>query len=174
MSAFSLKNRLVSVPLKYGAIGGAMIAGLFLIFYFFGKNPLIEIKYIDIPFLAIFIFFSLKEFRDRYNDRELHFWQGVSGGVLTYLTIAMISAFFILVLTVLIDPGITTNYIESRVALLNENKQTLIDSIDEQAYFDALEGVKKTTPLDLAFDDFLKKSIIGLFLTIIIAVILRK
>jgi hypothetical protein len=73
----------------------------------------------------------------------LHFWQGVSGGVLTYLTIAMISAFFILVLTVLIDPGITTNYIESRVALLNENKQTLIDSIDEQAYFDALEGVKK-------------------------------
>ena len=69
-----------------------------------------------------------------------------------------ISALFILVLTVIIDPGITTNYIDSRIELLNENQETLIESINEQAYVDALEGVKDTTPLDLAFDDFLKKN----------------
>jgi hypothetical protein len=57
---------------------------------------------------------------------------------------------------------------------LNENKDALIESINEQAYIDALNGVEETTPMDLAIDDFLKKSIIGLFLTIIIAVILRK
>lgn len=174
MSFFSLKNRIVSVPMKYGGIGGGLTIILFLIFYFLGRNPLIEVKYFDIPFLAIFIFFSIKEFKDRYNNRELHFWQGISGGTLTYLTIAVISFLFILILIVVIDPGITTNYIESRVALLNENKESLIEAIDKQAYFDALEGVKKTTALDLAFDDFLKKSIIGLFLTIVIAVILRK
>jgi hypothetical protein len=79
-----------------------------------------------------------------------------------------------LVLLVIIDPDLTTNYIESRISLLNENKDALIESINEQAYIDALNGVEETTPMDLAIDDFLKKSIIGLFLTIIIAVILRK
>ncbi len=147
---------------------------LILVFYFLGKNPLIEIKLVDIPVLAIFIFFGLKEYRDRHNNKELHFWQGITGGMITYFSIAIISALFILLLTVIIDPQITTNYIESRIQLLNENKDTLVESINEQAYIDALAGVKKTTPLDLAMDDFLKKSIIGLFLTIIIAVILRK
>ena len=174
MSTFSFKNKLISVPLKYGVIGGGLVILLYMIFYFLGKNPIVEIKLVDILILAVFIFFSLKEFRDRYNNRELHFWQGVSGGMITYFSIAIISALFILILLVVIDPGITTNYIESRIALINENKEQLVESINEQAYIDALAGVKKTTPLDLAFDDFLKKSIIGLFLTIIIAVILRK
>jgi hypothetical protein len=174
MNAFSLDNKLISVPLKYGAIGGLLVIILNFVFYFIGKNPLVEIKFIDIPLLVIFIFFALKEFRDRYNQNELHFWQGVTGGMITFFTLAIISALFILVLLIAIDPGITTNYIESRIALLNENKQTLIESIDEQAYIDALAGVKETTPVDLALDDFLKKSIIGLFLTIIIALILRK
>ncbi len=174
MGAISLKNKLISIPLKYGAIGGGLVIILFLVFYFLGKNPIIEIKFVDILLLGIFIFFCLKEFRDRHNNRELHFWQGVTGGMITYFTIAIISSIFILILLVIIDPNLTTNYIESRIALLNENKDTLIESINEQAYIDAVAGVKETTPLDLAIDDFLKKSIIGLFLTIIIAVILRK
>jgi hypothetical protein len=174
MSTFSFDNKLISVPLKFGAIGGLIVIILNFVFYFAGKNPLVEIKFIDIPLLVIFIFFSLKEFRDRYNEKELHFWQGITGGMLTFITMATISALFILVLLTAIDPAITTNYIESRIALLNENKQTLIESIDEQAYIDAMAGVKETTPFDLALDDFLKKSIIGLFLTIIIALILRK
>ena len=169
-----LKNRLVSVSLRYGVIGGAIIIFLFLLFYFLNRNPLLEIKYIDLPLLGIFIFFALKEFKVRYQDGELRFWQGITGGMITYLTIAVISGLFILVLLNLIDPGITESYIESRVALLVENKQTLIESINEQAYIDAMEGVQSTTAVDLALDDFLKKSIIGLFLTIIIAVILRK
>lgn len=174
MSAFSLDNKLISVPLKYGAIGGLFVIILNFVFYLTDKNPLVEIKFIDIPLLVIFIFFALKEFRDRYNQDKLHFWQGITGGMVTFFTLAIISGLFILVLLLAIDPGITTNYIESRIALLNENKQTLIDSIDEQAYINALAGVKETTPFDLALDDFLKKSIIGLFLTIIIALILRK
>jgi hypothetical protein len=174
MRTISLQNKLIAVPLKYGVIGGGLVILLFLVFYFLGRNPLIEIRFVDILLLAIFIFFSNKEFKDRYNNKELHFWQGVTIGMITYFSIAIISALFILLLTVVIDPDLTTNYIETRIELLNENRETLVDSINEQAYMDALAGVKGTSPVDLAFDDFLKKSIIGLFLTIVIAVILRK
>ena len=174
MSFFSLKNKLVAIPLKYGFFGSMIFILLFLIFYFLHLDPLVNIKIVDILILAIFIFFSLKEFRDRYNERHLHFWQGMTGGIITYLSLAMIAAIFILIMTVIIDPDLTTKYIESRIALLMENKQALIDQMDETTYNKALEGVKTTSGFDLAMDDFLKKSIIGLFLTIIIAVILRK
>lgn len=174
MSFFTLKNKLVAVPFKYGIIGGFIVILLFLIFYFFNLSPLVNIKMTDPLILIIFIFFALKEFRDKYNNRQLHFWQGMSGGVINYVTIALISAIFILVMTVIIDPEMTTKYIESRIELLIENKQTLVDTMNEETYLNTLAGVKKTTGYDLALDDFLKKSIIGLFLTIIIAVILRK
>ena len=149
------------------------MVSLYLLFYFIGRNPLLDVRIIDILLLTIFIFFSIKEFRDRYNSGQLHFWQGVSIGFMTYITIAIISAISILIL-IQIDPELLQNYIESRVAFIKANDATLIEEIDEQAYIDALEGVKKTTALDLVLDDFLKKSIIGLFLTIIIAIILRK
>ena len=174
MSFFTLKNKLVAVPVKYGIIGGGVVILLFMAFYFLDLNPLVNIKMVDVLILSIFIFFALKEFRDRYNHRELHFWQGMTGGVINYLTIAIVSAIFIYVMTVMIDPDMTTNYIISRIEVLNENKQTLVDTMDEKTFQDAMAGVKETTGFDLALDDFLKKSIIGLFLTIIIAVILRK
>ena len=107
MSFFSLKNNLIAVPMRYGAIGGGMVILLFIVFYFLDLDPLVNIKIIDVFILAIFIFFALKDFRDRYNNRQLHFWQGMTGGVINYLTIALVSAIFILVMTVIIDPELT-------------------------------------------------------------------
>lgn len=174
MSFFSLENKLVAIPFRYGIIGGGIVIILFLVFYFLDLDPLVNIKLVDVLILAIFIFFALKEFRDGYNNRELHFWQGMTGGLINYVTIAIISAIFILVMTVIIDPELTTKYIEGRIALLNENRQTLVETMDEETFEEAISGVMGTNAIDLALDDFLKKSIIGLFLTIIIAVILRK
>ena len=174
MSFFSFENKLFAIPFKYGMFGGGIVIILFLIFYFFDLDPLLNIRVVDMLILAVFIFFSLKDFRDRFNNRQLRFWQGMTGGVINYVTIALISSLFILVMTVIIDPELTTKYIESRIALLNENRQQLIDTINEEAYDEALAGIKETSSIHLALDDFLKKSMIGLFLTIIIAVILRK
>lgn len=174
MAFFSFRNKLFAVPFRYGLLGGAVVLMLFLVFYFLELDPLVNIKMIDLLILAIFIFFAVKEFRDQHNHRNLHFWQGMSAGVVTYVTIAVISSIFILLMTVMIDPEMTTNYIEGRIQLLNENKPTLVEAMDEKTFLEAVAGVEKTTPVDLAIDDFIKKSVIGLFLTIIIAVILRK
>jgi hypothetical protein len=40
MNAFSLDNKLISVPLKYGAIGGLLVIILNFVFYFIGKTRL--------------------------------------------------------------------------------------------------------------------------------------
>ncbi len=169
-----MDNKLIAIPLKYGAIGGGFLVLLFLIFYFFDLDPLTNIKIIDAIIICIFTFFATKEFRDRYNDRQLHFWQGMTVGMINYLSIALISALFILIMTSIVDTGMVPEYVAGRVALLIENKENLIETMNQDTFQNALDGVKTTTSFDLALDDFLKKSIIGLFLTIIISVILRK
>ncbi len=174
MSFLAIKNKLIAVPLRYGLLGGVVVIVLFLLFYFLHLNPLVNIKFIDILIFGIFIFFCLKEYRDRYNGGELHFWQGMSAGMINYFTIALISALFILIMTTLIDPGLVPDYISTRLDFLELNKQPLVETMSENAYNEAVTGVKSTTAFDLALDDFLKKSIIGLFLSSIISVLLRK
>ena len=169
-----IQNKLAALPLRYGLMGGAISIALFLIFYFMDLNPLVNIKFIDLVILGIFIFFCLKEFRDRYNGGELHFWQGMTAGMMTYMLIALISAVFILIMTGAIDPQLVGDYISTRLDLIELNKQTLIDTIDEKAYSETVAGVKNTTAMDLALDDFLKKVFIGLFLSSIISIVLRK
>lgn len=154
MTFFSLKNNLVKIPMRYGVFGGCVVVLLFLMFYFLDLNPLVNIKLIDVFILAIFIFFALKDYRDSYNNRQLHFWQGMTGGVINYLSLAFISATFVYVMTAIIDPDLTTKYIEGRIELLNQNKQTLVETMDEATYLEAIAGVEKTTPIDLALDDF--------------------
>ncbi len=165
---------MIKVALKYGIAGGAFFIILFLILYYTNENPLIYSKLIDVFILLIFLVFAIREFRQVYNNGKLHFWQGMSVGILTYIGMAMISAVFIYIITTIVDPQLLTHYIESRMIMLEENKDTLIETINEQAYLKSISGVKNTTAFDLALDDFLKKSITGLIITIAVSVIFRK
>ncbi len=165
---------MIKVALKYGTTGGVFLIILFLILYYTNENPLLYSKLIDVFILLIFLVFAIREYRKIYNNGELHFWQGMSVGILTYIGMAMISAVFIYIMTAVVDPQLLTHYIESRMIMLEENKETLIKTIDEQAYLKSVSGVKKTTAFDLALDDFLKKTITGLIITIAISVIFRK
>lgn len=169
-----MENKLISVPLKYGVIAGGLLIVLFLIFYFLDMDPLTNVKVVDAIVICVFTFFAIKEFRDRYNQRQLHFWQGMTVGIVNYLTIALVSAIFIFIMTSVIDTNMVADYITSRLVILVEDKENLVETMSIETFQSAVNGVKETTSFDLALDDFLKKSIIGLFLTIIISLILRK
>ena len=165
---------MIKVAFKYGIAGGIVLIILFLILYYTNENPLLYSRLIDVFILLIFLVFAIREFRQVYNNGKLHFWQGMSVGILTYIGMAMISAVFIYIITTIVDPQLLTHYIESRMIMLEENKDTLIETIDEQAYLKSMSGVKNTTAFDLALDDFLKKSITSLIITIAVSVIFRK
>lgn len=167
-------RNMVKVAGKYGTAGGGILVSLFLILYFSNESPLLYAKLIDVIILLILLVFAIREYRDIYNGGKMHFWQGMSIGILSYLLMAIISAVFIYIMTAIVDPNLLSHYIESRIAMLHENKDTLIATIDEKAYVNSLEGVKNTTAFDLALDDFLKKTFAGLIVTIAISVILRK
>ncbi len=168
------QRNMARVAVKYGLTGGSIFIGLFIILFFTNEDPLLHAGLIDVVILLIFLIFAVKEYRDVYNGGSMQFGEGMTVGILCYLVMVVISAFFIYIMTAIVDPKLISHYIDTRMAMLQENKETLIETIDENAYLKSLAGVKKTTAVDLALDDFFKKSITGLIITIALAVIFKR
>ncbi|MGF1638828.1 MAG: DUF4199 domain-containing protein [Cyclobacteriaceae bacterium] len=168
------QNPLIMVGGKYGLAGAfvGMFAMLFL--FWLNKNPMIYARYFDVILVPVFVFFAIREFKIYRNQGKLHFWQGMSLGFISYMLISILSGIFVLLLLYGLAPDLFTEYMSNRMALLAESKEEIISSIDANAYAQTLENLQNTKPWHLALDDFLKKSIIGLFLTILFSIILRK
>jgi len=168
------KNPYVLVPFKYGVVGGGLSVLLFFVLHWFGKNPLISGNLFSFFFVPIFVFFSIKEFKKYYNDGLLHFWQGMSIGFFTYIILAIVSASFIWLYLEVANPEMLVDYITNRIELIESSKDNLVDQLGESTYEQSLLDVKAATSFDLALDDFIRKILVGFFITTIIAVILRQ
>ena len=171
-----LKNPLVGVPLKFGFMGGVLSIGLFLTLHLIGENPLILTKRLPFAFILVplFIFFSVKEFRDFKNGGTLHFWQGIIIGFVNYTIIALISSLFIWVFLERFHPETLTEFIQSSLLLIEKNKENTIKAYGLEIYENLLAEIENTTAYIIAVDDIVRKWLIGFFFTIVLSVILRK
>jgi len=167
---------LFRIPLRYALIGIFLYGTLFLILYFLGYNPLVVGRPWDFGFLLIplMVFFATKDFKTNYNKGELRFWQGMSAGFVTYFVIAIGVALFIYLFLSVADSSILHGYIEDRMHLLEVSKEQFIAQLGADLFDEQMFKMQQTTALIVALDDFWKKLVIGLFLTILIAAVLRK
>jgi hypothetical protein len=140
-----------------------------------GRHPFLLPVVFDfrIVIFSIFIFLSLKEVRDYHQQGNLLFWQGMIGSYVFIGTSGLIGSIFTWCLA-----RWNSDFLPSYIAQLEEQMKNFQKQIEEsvgaQAYEQQLAKLPATTALDLAGDYLLKSMIIGLFLTIIISVILRK
>lgn len=169
-----IKKPIIIVPLKFGLIGGLLYIILFFVLHFLVLDPLSNALVPAMVLMALFIFFSIKEFKVYYNQRKLHYWQGMTIGFINYFLFALVSFIFILLFTSIIEPEAVSDNIHHRMEMLESNKENYIEKIGSEGYQDMRDELQKTTGLGLAFGDLLLKIIIGLFLTIIFSLILRK
>ncbi|MFY0653721.1 MAG: DUF4199 domain-containing protein [Cyclobacteriaceae bacterium] len=169
-----LDNPLIIVPLKFGFFGAVMVVILFFLLYFTGANPLLDMKMFDFFILPIFLFFATKEFRDTHNSRQAEFWHGMTVGFVTYLTYALTATVVLVLFLFLADQQIFDDYVINTVAEATKNKEQTIEKLGEAAYNETLIKLKETSKTDVILDFLIKKLIIGLMLTIMIAVIMRR
>jgi hypothetical protein len=120
------------------------------------------------------IFFSIKDFKTNYNQGELRFWQGLTCGFITYFGIALGAGLFIYLFITYADSTVLDGYIADRIQLIESSKERFVDQLGEDIYIEKLAKMNQTTPLVVALDHFWKKLTIGLFLTILIAAVMRK
>jgi len=171
-----LEHSLFKVSLRYALIGIFLYGTLFLLLYFLGHNPLVIGRPWDFGFLLLplMIFFAIKDYKVNHNHGELRYWQGMSSGFVTYSILATGVAIFIFLFLTVADQSILQGYIQDRVQLLEASKQQFIEQLGADLFDEQMIKMKQTTAFIVALDDFWKKLVIGLFLTILIAALLRK
>jgi hypothetical protein len=166
---------LVKVPLKYGVIAGVVGAVLVVVLYYINRHPFLIDIYMDfrVILFGVFIFFALKELRDYYQDGILYFWQALIGSFIFVGTFAIISSVAIGVFIAAV-PEFVQSYIRLMTDRLKALPPETINQIGKEVYDRNLADLPSTNVFDLASLYFWQSFMIGLFISIILSVILRR
>jgi hypothetical protein len=175
---FSFINRippLVRVPLRYGLISGVLGFMILVALYYINRHPLLVPVFFDVrvAMFGVFMFMILRELREYYFNGYLFFWQGtIACGV--YIIIFGATASLLLWVFEINVPGFVTQYAELATNQLKTYPKETIERIGKDVYEKNLAMLPNTTAGDLAMLYFVQCFGIGLFISIILSVILRR
>ncbi|MDR7132146.1 hypothetical protein J2X69_004513 [Algoriphagus sp. 4150] len=158
---------------RFGGFAGALSILAFITLSFLYPDPTnltLIFGYIITP---IAIFLAIKFFKEYSNDGYLSFAEGMSVGFVAYMLEATISLGGIWIV-LLIHPNLFDQVKDSKLAVLESSKESIITQVGESSFDLTLESIRNMVPFDIALNDALWKIIPGLFFTIIISIILRK
>lgn len=175
---FKFLNRIppiVRLPKFYGLIGGVLGFVLLIILYYIDRHPFLIPVFFDfrVPLFGIFIFFILRELRDYYFGGILFFWQGMIAAGLFIITYAVVTALLIWIFAINV-PGFVMQYVELATNQLKSFPRETIEQIGKDVYDKNLALLPNTKGSDLALLYFIQCFGIGLFISIILSVILRR
>jgi hypothetical protein len=166
---------LVGSPLRFGLIGGVIGFALILVLYFIGTHPFLILVFLDfrIVLFSVFLVFCLKELRDFYWGGILYFWQAMVASFILVTTYAVLASGLILLFGLLV-PQFVSNYVAQFLERAHQFPPDVIERIGKEAFEKSLATLPTTSSFDLALLYFGQCFIIGLFISIIISVILRR
>jgi hypothetical protein len=169
-------NPMVRVALKYGLIGSVLLVVPFLVLEYVMGAPLSggSSILIDAILLLIFIFFAIKDFRDNFNQKILHFWQGMNIGFMVYGIMALTYAIFVLVYVNWQGEAFLNDHVAQAAEQMKATAERYPDTISEKQLQQGLTDLKNISALDLATKAFVGDLFVGFILTVVVSMILRK
>jgi uncharacterized membrane protein SpoIIM required for sporulation len=169
-----LRN-LARIAIRWGAMASVLAVSLIIAMYYLGRHPLMVAPFMDfrIMLYGIFIFFSLREFRDYQQEGVLYFWQGMAGSFMLVTVAGFLAAFFFWLFGTL-ETDFVPDYIRHMTEYLKNFTQEDIQRIGKEVYESNLSSLTSTNMAQLALLYLAQSLVIGLFVSIIMSVILRK
>ncbi|HLT81598.1 MAG TPA: DUF4199 domain-containing protein [Cyclobacteriaceae bacterium] len=166
---------LLFICVRYSLIAGGLMVLFFVLTYYTGHHPLMIAPFLDfrIVLFGMFIFFALREFRERFNYGTLHFYQGMIGSYVVVLVASVIGSLGLLVFAA-IEKDFVPDYITEMTAYLNTFAPEDIEAIGKDVFERNLSLLPATHSRMLAISYFGQGLLIGMFVSIIVSVILRK
>ena len=166
---------LIAIGIRYGVIAGILCGVLLMAMYYMGRHPLMVSPFVDFRVLlfGVFIFFSLREFRDYYQEGALYFWQGMVGSFFFVMVAGTISALVLLAFCAYESTFIPT-YVKAMTEYLKTFPPEDIERIGKDVFESNLNGLSDTNGKQIAGKYFIQSVMIGFFVSIILSVILRK
>jgi hypothetical protein len=169
------RSPLLKISVRYGLVAGVLTFILLVALYYIGRHPLMIAPYLDFRILlyGIFIFFSLKEIRDYYQNGELYFWQGMIGGGIVVLLADSISSVGLTAFGSF-EKDFITSYVKLMSQYLNTFSKEDIERIGKEVFERNLNQLPTTNISVLAMTYFVQGLAIGFFVSIILSVIVRR
>lgn len=162
----SARNGLIA-----GILGSVMLAGLF---YISAIHPLLINPFIDfrVVLFALFIFFTLKEYKSRISDGLLYFWQGMIASYTFLLVYGVIMFFFILAFSA-VEKEFTVSFTEQSVSLLRQNEE-FVGKVGKEEFERNFANTSPTNGLRLSITYLLVSLAIGFPISAVMSIVLRK
>lgn len=161
--------------IKYALICGIFLYVLFIISQRFGTNPFIDLNqlFFDFVIFLLFSYFAMNEFKKYRNGGYLHFWQGMTIGFFLYTPSILIFALGLWI-HFIADPELLISYRQEAMEYLEKNRDMYIEQFGQNQYESQVEAIENVTQGSLLWSSSLKKILVGLFVTPMIAIFLRK
>lgn len=168
-------NKLVRIALRYGIIGGALAFILAMILFYMGRHPLVISPYLDFRILlfGIFVFFALKEFRDYDQNGVLYFAQAMFGGFVAIFVLSLVSSALLWIFGS-IEGDFVREYVEQVTKYIRSFSKEDIDRLGKDVYERNLNALPSTNMSMLAVTYFIHGLVIGFFVNIVLAVVVRR
>jgi len=168
-------KKLLRISVRYGIVGGILAFILLIIMFYLGRHPLITSPFLDFRVLlfGIFIFFTLKEFRDYEQEGVLYFAQAMIGGLVVIMIMTTLTSIMLQIFGT-IEKDFVTTYIDQVTAYLKGFTKEDIDRVGKEIYERNLAELPSTNISRLTVTYFVHGLVIGFFVNIILSVILRR
>jgi Protein of unknown function (DUF4199) len=165
---------LVSIGVRSGLIAG-VVTIVFLIASFYAGLPVLVSPFLDfrIFLFGVFIFFALREFRESYQQGELYFSQGMIISFV-FVMVAGVAASLLVLVFGLLEPSFVDGHIKALTEYFKSFTPEEIERFGKETYQRNSELVLSTNAEQIASRYFIHSLAIGLFVSIILSVILRK
>ena len=170
-----MMKKLMLTSLRYGLLGGVLAFVLLVAMYFMGRHPMLTSPFLDFRILlfSIFVFFTLKEFRDYEQQGVLYFSQAMMGGQSVIFVMCTVSALLLLLFGTL-EPDFVRDYIVQVTAYIKSFSAEDVERVGKEAYDRNLAALPSTNIGKLAITYFVHGIVIGFFVNIVLSTILRK
>jgi len=160
----------------FGLSGGVVSLIAFLTSYYLDFSPLLSLNsfILDLLITFLFVFLSVYHVKRTFNSGFLRFWEGMTVGFFSYTTMAIITALYLILFIEYIDESALKAYIEDSKRFMANSEVHQDELISEEDYQRQIEELEQVTSWDLALSAFIKKNVIGLLITPVVSIIMRK
>jgi len=163
------------VSVRYGAISAVLCLGMVISMFYMHRHPFLVNPFFDfrVFVFALLLFFGLKEIRDFYQNGTLNFWQGIAACAVFLTISALISSLGIWLFGTL-RPVFVSDFITQFGEQIRNFPPEEVERIGKDVIERNLKALSSTTIGDLAKLYARQTFQIGLFISIIISLILRR
>jgi hypothetical protein len=156
-------------------IGGFLGMAMFLGLYWMGQHPFIIPPFMDFRILlfGVFIFFTLRDFRDYFQGGILYFWQGMIMALVFTIVFSLVGMLSIWAYSVW-NPEFVSRYVALKTAQAKMLTPEILARYGKENVDAIVRALPSTRGIDLALVYVWTSFGISFFLSIILSVILRR